>query len=116
MVSINNLAQEGILPCVIINMAFLIGGGLMLFFPPKNINGIYGYRTTRSMKNQKNWEFAQKYSARKMIQFSAICLCLCLILFLIDSSGKWATLFGLTLSISGLIMVFYTTEKAIDQL
>jgi uncharacterized membrane protein len=28
---------------------------------PKEINGIYGYRTTMSMKNQDTWNFAHQY-------------------------------------------------------
>lgn len=28
---------------------------------PKEPNGLLGYRTARSMKNQTTWEFAQKY-------------------------------------------------------
>lgn len=29
--------------------------------PPRTINGIYGYRTTRSMKSQEAWIFANMY-------------------------------------------------------
>lgn len=29
-------------------------------FPPKKINGVYGYRTSSSMKSQQNWDYAQK--------------------------------------------------------
>ena len=29
--------------------------------PPKTINGIYGYRTPRSKKNQDTWNFAHLY-------------------------------------------------------
>lgn len=36
-------------------------------FPPKKINSFYGYRTTRSVKSQQAWDFAQRYSAKKMI-------------------------------------------------
>lgn len=28
--------------------------------PPKTINSLYGYRTTRSMKNQDTWDFAHR--------------------------------------------------------
>ncbi len=31
---------------------------------PKEINPIFGYRTTMSMKNQDTWEFAHKYCGR----------------------------------------------------
>ena len=42
----------------------LIAGGWMFFFPPKDINAMMGYRTKRSMKNQENWDFAQRYSGK----------------------------------------------------
>ena len=31
---------------------------------PKQINGVIGYRTHRSMKNQETWRFAHQYSGR----------------------------------------------------
>jgi len=40
----------------------------MLFFPPKKINYLYGYRTAASMKNQQTWDEANKYSANYMIK------------------------------------------------
>ena len=30
----------------------------------KQINGVFGYRTTRSMKNQETWRFAHQYSGK----------------------------------------------------
>ncbi len=29
---------------------------LLLFFPPKKINALYGYRSAYSMQNQENWD------------------------------------------------------------
>jgi uncharacterized membrane protein len=37
--------------------------------PPKKINGLYGYRTTRSCKSQEAWDFAQRYSAKLLTIF-----------------------------------------------
>ena len=34
-----------------------------MIFPPRKINGIYGYRTNRSMKNQTNWIAANKLAS-----------------------------------------------------
>ena len=42
-----------LIPC----MMFFIGLW-MHRFPPKTINGIMGYRTRRSMANQRNWDYA----------------------------------------------------------
>ena len=51
-------------------MAALIPA-IMIFFgiffkyrPPKNINGICGYKTARSRQNQQTWDFAQSYYAK----------------------------------------------------
>lgn len=46
-----------------------IGGAILRFFPPKKINSFYGYRTPRSMKNQENWDFAQKYAGQLMLSW-----------------------------------------------
>ena len=42
--------------------------------PPKKINGLYGYRTTRSRKSQEAWDFAQRYSAKLMTIFGLAAL------------------------------------------
>ena len=39
----------------------VIFGKSFLKAAPKEINGIYGYRTAMSMKNQDTWEFAHKH-------------------------------------------------------
>lgn len=37
---------------LLIPAVMIVAGFLMWKHPPKKINGFYGYRTTRSMKNQ----------------------------------------------------------------
>ena len=45
--------------------AVMIGFGRMMEKkPPKKVNGFYGYRTSRSMKNQDTWDFAQRYMGK----------------------------------------------------
>lgn len=39
-------------------------GSRFLTKPPKNINWAYGYRTTRSMKNEDTWLYAHSYCGR----------------------------------------------------
>ena len=58
-------------------LAYSLVGGIYLVMlliglyfyhrPPKEINGFYGYRTPRSMKNQINWDFANRLGARYML-------------------------------------------------
>lgn len=42
----------------------IVLGGVFVKNPPKTINGIYGYRTSLSRKNQQTWDFAQRYCGR----------------------------------------------------
>jgi len=53
---------------VLVGMAFVILGFVMIKFPPKRMNVWYGYRTTSSMKSQKRWEFAQRYSGKESVK------------------------------------------------
>lgn len=46
---------------LIVPFIMIICGRMMWKHPPKNINGIIGYRTTRSMKNKETWKFAHDY-------------------------------------------------------
>lgn len=42
----------------------IIYGRMMWKHPPKKINGLSGYRTSRSMKNMETWIFAHKYCGK----------------------------------------------------
>ena len=42
--------------------------------PPEKINGIYGYRTKRSMASQAAWDFAHQYCSRLWLRWGgALC-------------------------------------------
>ena len=43
---------------LLVPLIMLIFGSVFLNHPPKDINAVYGYRTTMSMKNKDTWEFA----------------------------------------------------------
>ena len=49
---------------LLIPLVMIVGGMLMWKRTPKKINGIYGYRTSRSMKNLDTWTFAHRYIGR----------------------------------------------------
>ena len=42
----------------------IIFGRLFIRHAPQDINYIFGYRTSRSMKNMETWEFAHRYIGR----------------------------------------------------
>lgn len=53
---------------------FLLGN-LFQNLPPQKINSYFGFRTKKSMKNQKNWEISQREIAIQLKKiFSYTCL------------------------------------------
>jgi len=95
---------------------FILTGLFMQFFPPKTINGLYGYRTTRSMQDQKHWDFAQKYSAKLMIKYGVV-LCLCALLTFIDVKSEILELsLSLGILIGLVVIILIKTEKALKEL
>lgn len=53
---------------IIVGPIYFLAGLLLFKYPPKKINSLYGYRTNRSMKSQKIWDYAQKKSAKEMMK------------------------------------------------
>ena len=45
---------------------------MMYRHPPKEINGVIGYRTTRSRKNKDTWKFAHDYCGRLWIKMGIV--------------------------------------------
>lgn len=54
-----NLVCDLLVPLIMIGL-----GWSFMKKPPKNINSLYGYRTSMSMKNQDTWEFAHRICGR----------------------------------------------------
>ena len=49
---------------LLIPVLMIVLGKVFIKNPPKTINGIYGYRTPRSKKNQDTWNFAHLYCGK----------------------------------------------------
>ena len=94
-------------------IVFILAGYIMVKFPPKKINPLYGDRTTRSMKNQERWDFSQKYSAIEMIKLGAI-LALCSLIGLVYTPGVNTGMFiSLGLLLTMVLLLFIRVERAI---
>ncbi|MGN0352231.1 MAG: SdpI family protein [Roseburia sp.] len=46
---------------LLLPIMMLLFGWIFLKHPPKDINSIYGYRTSRSKASQEAWDFAHRY-------------------------------------------------------
>ncbi|MGY6649977.1 SdpI family protein [Wenyingzhuangia sp. IMCC45574] len=93
---------------LIIPPIFLITGLIMYKFPPKNINFLYGYKTPRSMKNQESWDFAQIYSAKKMMLIGGLLCSLGLVSFLLKVS--FPEPYNLTITLLAVAYLILDTE------
>lgn len=92
---------------------FLVAGLVLLRRPPKEINYWYGYRTARSMKTQKNWEIAQRYSARQMVFSGIVMMVLGMLNLGVAISETTGVILGLCVLIACSYWVFRKTERAI---
>jgi len=74
-------------------------GWLLMKYPSRTINHIYGYRTAMSMKNKDTWDFAQKHCGRIWYYMGMIMLLLSIIimLFCIGKGTSTAKTIGVVL-------------------
>lgn len=59
---------------ILVPVIMIISGYLMFKHPPKDINGIVGYRTTMSMKNEDTWRFAHEVCGRLWFKLGIVLL------------------------------------------
>jgi uncharacterized membrane protein len=101
----------GVLPLFIVGFVFSLAAFITLKFPPKKINSIYGYRTSRSMKNQENWDLAQRFSSQLMLKQGLILLATAILLEVLPIPMEVATLISMLLLVTSVIILFVQTEK-----
>lgn len=94
---------------------FLLAGYLSLRFPPKKINGIYGYRTPNSMKNQERWEFAQEFASKEMMKLGALLAFCSLSVFIHVASIVLGLIIAFILTMLVVVLLVARTEGAINR-
>lgn len=57
---------------LVLSAIFIVLGFILIKWPPKNINYIYGYRMPSSMKNQDTWDEAQKLGGISLSIFGVV--------------------------------------------
>jgi len=87
---------------------------------PKNINALFGYRTTMSMKNKDTWEFAHKYCGKLWYVWGVILLPLTVLpmLWTIGKSEDMIETIGAILcgiQMIPLIGCIFPTERALKK-
>ena len=98
----------------------LIVGRVFMKRPPREINGIYGYRTAMSMKNKDTWDFAHRYCGRIWLRWGAVLLAvtvipmLCVIRTGIERVSVTALII-MGVQIVVLIASIFPTERALKR-
>ena len=83
------------------------------FFPPRNINSFYGYRTKKSRENSTNWKVANEYSADLMVKLMTP---LFLVTVLLHFLGlEFNTSLSILLALS-FVTIIILTEKKLKEL
>ena len=86
---------------------------IFLKFPPNKINNWYGYRTHKTMLNQKIWDFANKIFTKNLIIYSGISFLGGLLLAnLVNTEFTWQPMALVFLSV---IVSIIKTEKSINE-
>ena len=93
-------------------VGFLAVGIFLMKFPPKRINGLYGYRTSRSMQNHEAWNYSQRYSAKIMMVLGIVYSILSIVsLFTPKIDDMYSAIISIAIVLTGVFIMFYKTEK-----
>ncbi|WP_177764562.1 SdpI family protein [Flavobacterium sp. I3-2] len=99
-----------------VGFIFIIMGIIMYKFPPKKINGLYGYRTTSSMESQSKWDFAQKYSAKVMTFIGIGMFIFSFTRTLLPFDDDQNAIFGVAILLISVIILIVVVEKKLKQI
>lgn len=105
---------------LLIPLLMIIVGRMMYKHTPKNINGVYGYRTKMSMKNQDTWNFAHDYCGRLWYKVGCIMLIPTIIVqlpFIHSSENVVGIMVAVleTIQVCVLIGCIFPTERALKR-
>ena len=96
---------------LLIGPLMLVLSLIFFYFPPKKINLVYGNRTSMSMKNQDNWDEANKRSTHMMLLVSALTCILQLIGIVFNINQESTILYATIFLVAGLIIGVILIEK-----
>lgn len=100
----------------IVGVVLMAVGVFLIKYPPKKINGLYGYRTSRSMQSHKAWHFSQKYSSRILLIVGVVDTTLGIIsLFVPKLDDMLSALISIVIVLGGVFVMFYKTEKQLKK-
>ena len=105
---------------LLVPIIMFAGGIIMSKHCPKHINGLFGYRTARSMKNMDTWKFAHEYCGKiwRKVGVASFIITVLIHLPFYHSSEDTIGVFSLVvmfLQLIALIVPIFLTEKALKR-
>ena len=105
---------------LLIPVSMIVLGRRLQKNPPENINLLYGYRTTRSLKNQDTWIFANRFIGAVWSIFGSALLPATILpmFFVIGKDVRTVGLFGLAMvgiQFIPMITSVFLTEHALKK-
>lgn len=112
---VENIFNPFTLTLMISSLIGIVSGIIVLKYPPKEINWLYGYRTSTSTKNKQTWDFAQKFSGDLMLKSSFYVFCISILGYLIPLDFIYLMLLGILILFAWIVFLIIKTEKAIKK-
>ena len=101
---------------LLIPIIMVILGLVLKFIPPSKINSFYGYRTTRSMKSQKAWDYAQRRIGVLWLYIGVILYIVIVISMLFSpASNEYLSLIHVGIGLIALIIGIPFVEKELKE-
>ena len=104
---------------LIMPVLMIVFGRMLKKNPPKKINRLYGYRSTRSSKNMDTWKFAQEYCGGIWVKFGIVLMPLSLVVLLfMDRSYNFISVIVILIyfvQIAVLFISVFLTERALKK-
>lgn len=106
---------------LLIPVVVIVTGRIMWKHYPKNINGLVGYRTTRSMKNMDTWKFANEHCGRLWYKMGLFMLAFSVLVSVLllrtnDNTYSMISLIFVLLQCIILIVSIISTELALKKM
>ena len=80
---------------------------------PKSINGLVGYRTSRSMINQDTWNFANKYCALLWIKIGIVSSIVSFLIYILFDVNEIVSIVIVLIQTFLLLLSIIPVEKAL---
>ncbi len=100
-------------PVILISLIVII---FFKAYPPKKINPWYGYRTVRSQKSERNWHFAQHYSAHLTLSLNIILFLLQIALYILIKNTVYVDLGIIVVWVLGMAICIYKIEQKLKEI